>query len=362
MDLGEVAPYNNRIRPNTNLPYPFNNANTEYNSIVGDKSSGSPSKAANKLNSLGLSQVQDFEIVYARKLNASDYYFNPQVGFLSVNQTLQSNDVLAVAYQYSYNGTIYQVGEFASDVPPDTTAGIGAGSSKVLYLKLFKATSQPTNLPLLKLIMKNVYSLKAPGGSYLSNIQQAGFQFNISYDEPSKGTKRYLPEGPKANIPLLTVLNLDRLNAHNDPQPDGIFDYLEGYTVLSKMGRIIFPVLEPFGKDLDTLAFAGAPQTLKDKYIFYRLYDTIKAVAQTYANLDRHVLSGTAKGQSTSNLSLGAYNVPQESVVVTAGGQALKENVDYVVDYNLGTVQIINQAIINSGVAEKDIFSNNYNF
>ena len=362
MDLGEVSPYNKSIRSNTNLPYPFNSANSEYNSIVSDKSSRSPSQAAAKLNALGLSQVQDFEIVFARKLNPSDYYYNPQVGFLSVNQTLQSNDVLAVAYQYSYNGQIYQVGEFAADVPPDTTAGIGAGSSKVLYLKLLKATSQRTNLPLWNLMMKNVYSLKTAGGSFLSNIQQAGFQFNISYDEPSKGTKRYLPEGPKALIPLLTVLNLDRLNAHNDPQPDGIFDYLEGYTVLSNQGKIIFPLLEPFGHDLDSLAFQGAPQTLKDKYIYNQLYDTIKAVAQTYANVDRYVLNGTAKGQSTSNLSLNAFNVPPGSVVVTAGGQTLKENVDYVVDYNLGQVQIINQAIINSGTPVNVSFENNASF
>ncbi|HTI07755.1 MAG TPA: cell surface protein SprA [Puia sp.] len=362
MDLGENAPYNTSIGGKSPLPYPQNDANNEYRSIINDPSSRNPSSAANKLNSLGLTQVQDFEMVYARKLNATDYYFNPQIGFISVNQTLQSNDVLAVAYQYSYNGRIYQVGEFSTDVPPDTAAGTGSGSQKVLYLKLLKATSQRTNLPLWNLMMKNVYSLKTASGSYLSNIQQTGFQFNISYDEPSKGVKRYLPEGPKANIPLLSVLNLDRLNAHNDPQPDGIFDYLEGYTVLSNQGRIIFPVLEPFGNDLDALAFTGAPQALKDKYIFYQLYDTIKAVAQTFANVDRYVLSGTAKGQSTSNLSLGAYNVPQGSVVVTAGGQTLKENVDYVVDYNLGTVQIINQAIVNSGVAVNVSFENNANF
>lgn len=362
MDLGENAPYNTRITSTSALPYPQNDANNVYRSIINDPSSRNPSSAANKLNSLGLTQVQDFEMVYARKLNSTDYYFNPRIGFISVNQTLQANDVLAVAYQYSYNGHIYQVGEFSQDVPPDTAVGTGAGSQKVLYLKLLKATSQRTNLPLWNLMMKNVYSLKTASGSYLSNIQQTGFQFNILYDEPSKGTKRYIPEGPKANIPLLTLLNLDRLNAHNDPQPDGIFDYLEGYTVLSNQGRVIFPVLEPFGQDLDTIAFAGAPPALKAKYIFQQLYDTIKAVAQTFANVDRYVLSGVAKGQSTSSLSLGAYNVPQGSVVVTAGGQTLKENVDYVVDYNLGTVQIINQAIINSGVAVNVSFENNANF
>ncbi len=362
MDLGEASPYNANVHPQAAVPYPYNDANTEYRSIVNDPRSRDPSQAANKLNTLGLTQVQDFETVYARKLNATDFYYNPQIGFISVNQTLQANDVLAVAYQYSYNGHIYQVGEFSQDVPPDTAAGSGAGSQKVLYLKLLKATSQRTNLPLWNLMMKNVYSLKTASGSYLSNIQSTGFQLNILYDQPSKGQKRYLPEGPKEEIPLLTLLDLDRLNAHNDPQPDGIFDYIEGFTVLSPSGRVIFPVLEPFGHDLDTLAFAGAPQSLKDKYVFYQLYDTIKAVAQTFANVDRYLLTGQAKGQSTSNLSLGAYNVPPGSVVVTAGGQTLRENVDYVVDYNLGTVQILNQAIINSGVPVNVSFENNASF
>jgi cell surface protein SprA len=362
MDLGEAAPFNPNVHPQAAVPYPYNDANTEYRSIVNDPNSRNPSQAANKLNSLGLVQVQDFEEVYARKLNSSDFYFNPQIGFISVNQTLQSNDVLGVAYQYSYNGHIYQVGEFSTDVPPDTAAGTGAGSQKVLYLKLLKATSQRTTLPLWNLMMKNVYSLQTAGGSYLSNIQSAGFQLNIMYDEPSKGTKRYLPEGPKADIPLLTLLNLDRLNARNDPQPDGIFDYIEGFTVLSAQGKIIFPVLQPFGRDLAALAFPGAPQALLDKYVFHQLYDTIKAVAQTFANVDRYILSGSAKGQSTSNLSLGAFNVPPGSVIVTAGGQTLKENTDYVVDYNLGTVQIINQAIVNSGVPVNVSFENNASF
>ena len=362
MDLGEAAPYNSNVHGQTAQPYPYNDANTEYRSIINDPTSRSPTSAATKLNSLGLQQVQDFELVYARKLNSSEYYFNPQVGFLSVNQTLQANDVLGVAYQYSYNGRIFQVGEFSQDVPPDTASGVSAGAQKVLYLKLLKATSQRTNLPIWNLMMKNVYGLKTASGSYLTNIQQTGFQFNILYDQPSLGQKRYLPEGPKADVPLLTVLDLDRLNAHNDPGSDGIFDYIEGFTVLSSSGTVIFPVLQPFGADLDSLAFSGASAALKQKYVFYQLYDTIKAVAQTYANVDRYILQGTAKGQSSSNLSLGAYNVPQGSVVVTAGGQTLKENVDYVVDYNLGTVQIINQAIVNSGVPVNVSFENNANF
>jgi len=368
MDLGEQQPYNPKIHSLTSIAYPSNTSNTEYTSIINDPASRDPTTAVNKLNSLGLTQVQDFETVYARKLGPNEYYYNPQVGFISVNQTLQPSDVLAVAYQYSYNGNIYQVGEFASDVPPDTAAanpltGVSAGATKVLYLKLLKATAQRTNLPIWNMMMKNIYSLKVAGGNSLSNITKTGFQLSVNYDQPSKGVKNYLPQGNKPGIPLLTLLGLDRLNANNDPGPDGVFDYIEGFTVISSLGTIIFPELQPFGQFMDSVAFGNnAPDSFQQKYIFSELYDTIKAVAQTYANVDRYVINGTAKGQMSSTLSLGAFNVPQGSVVVTAGGQTLKENQDYTVDYASGQVTIINQSIINSGVPVNVSFENNANF
>jgi cell surface protein SprA len=143
-------------------------------------------------------------------LNPTDYVFNPQVGFISLNQTLQPNDVLAVAYQYSYNGKIYQVGEFSQDIPPDTTLGNNPGAQKVIYLKMLKATAQRTTLPIWDLMMKNIYTLKTGTGSYLSNIQSAGFQMNILYEQAGNGTKRYLPEGDQSGVPLISVLRLDR--------------------------------------------------------------------------------------------------------------------------------------------------------
>ena len=361
MDLGEPSPYNTRIHAQSATPYPFNDANDEYRNIVNDPNSRNVSQATNKLNSLGLTQVQDYEQVYARKLDSSAYTVYPQLGFISLTQQLQPNDVLAIAYQYSFNGHIYQVGEFSTDVPPDTTSGNYAGVQKMLYLKLLKATAQRTNLPLWNLMMKNIYTLKTASGSPVINIQSQGFLLNILYDQPSKGDKRYLPEGDKAGVPLLSVLNLDRLNSHNDPQPDGVFDYIEGYTIVSSQGKIIFPLLEPFGHDLDSIAFKNSP-SLAPNYIFQQLYDTIKSVAQTYANVDRYIISGTAKGQTGSDLSLGAINVPRGSVVVTAGGQTLKENVDYIVDYNLGTVKVINQAILNSNVPVNVSYENNSSF
>ncbi|RYF45284.1 MAG: cell surface protein SprA, partial [Chitinophagaceae bacterium] len=363
MDLGESEPFN-ATNPNM-LPIrpirdglPANDVNALYRNIINDPSSRNPSSITSKLSSMGFRAVQDFEKTFARKLASTDYYFNPQVGFLSLAVPLQPDEVLGVAYQYSYNGNIYQVGEFSQDVPPDTTQTV-SGTQKVLFLKLLKATSQRTTLPLWDLMMKNVYALKTGDGYALSSVQPADFKLNVLYEEPSLGQKRFLPEGAKPGVPLISLLNLDRLNSRNDPLPDGVFDYIEGFTVISNQARIIFPMLEPFGRDLDTAAFSGSSQDLKDKYVYYPLYDTIKEIAKTFANLDRYIISGTAKGSSSSQISLGAFNVPPGSVTVSAGGQALKENVDYTIDYNLGQVTIINQAILNAGLPVNVEFENN---
>jgi cell surface protein SprA len=361
MDMGEPNPYNPGIHPLTPQPYPYNDANSEYRSIINNPGSRNSTQVIGVLSGLGLTQVQDYEQVYARKLNTTDYSYNAQVGFITLNQTLQPNDVLGVAFQYSYNGRIYQVGEFSQDVPPDTTLGADPGAQKVLYLKMLKATSQRTTLPIWNLMMKNVYTLRTGTGSFLSNIQSDGFQMNVLYQQAGEGTKRYLPAGPKAGIPLISILNLDRLNAHLDPSPDGVFDYVEGYTVVSSQARIIFPVLEPFGKDLDSLAFPGA-QAIANNYVFQQLYDTIKVVAQTYAAVDQYYLQGVAKGTASSDISLGAFNVPQGSVKVTAGGQTLRENIDYTVDYTNGSVKVINQSIINSGVPVNVAYENNASY
>ncbi|HXB12858.1 MAG TPA: cell surface protein SprA, partial [Bacteroidia bacterium] len=301
---------------------------------------------------MGLSQVQDFEHTFARKLDSTQYTFNPQVGYLSLSTPLQPNDVLGVAYQYSYNGQIYQVGEFSTDIPPDTTVG---AVSQVLFLKLLKATSQRTNLPIWQLMMKNVYSIG------YGTLSPTDFTLNVLYQEPSLGTKTYVPFGDKnQGAPIISLLNLDRLNKQMEPQPDGVFDYVEGYTVISQYSRIVFPVLQPFGRDLASQIYTTVPSTAKDS-LFYPLYDSIKAVAVQYPNLDRFVMQGSAHTSGSSDISLG-YNIPRGSVTVTAGGQTLVEGTDYDINYDLGTIRIINQAILNAGIPVQVSFENNASF
>ena len=359
MDLGERNPYRTGLINGSGDNLPRNDANNLYADLRNNPNFRNSSLIQNALTGYGLLPVQDFEKTFARKLQTTDYYFNPQIGFFSLNQPLQPDEVLGVAFQYTYNGRVFQVGEFSQDVPPDTTGN----TQRILFLKLLKATSQRTNLPIWDLMMKNVYSVG------FGQLERQDFSLDILYEEPSFGEKKYLPPttvvDPYKGQPILSLVNLDRLNNQNDPQPDGKFDFIEGYTVISSQSRIIFPVLEPFGHDLD---YIYANQADRDKYLYYPLYDTIKAIAETYANLNRFKITGRSKtsgyggaGAGGSEYQLG-YNIPRGSVTVTAGGQVLTENVDYEINYDLGTLRVVNQAIVNAGVPVNINYENNQAF
>jgi len=345
MDLGENQPYHHFTVSGS---LPDNSTNNEYSTIISNPNSRNSALINSQLMNMGLAPSQDYEITYAKKLDSSQYYYNPRVGFISLSQPLQPSEVLAVAYQYSYNGKIYQVGEFSQDVPPDSTTS----NQKVLFLKLLKATAQRPDLPIWQLMMKNVYSVG------YGTLSQQNFQLNVLYQQPGLGAKRYLPFGDlNQGTPILTLENLDRLNSAGDPQPDGVFDYIEGYTVLSQYSRIIFPLLQPFGRDIASKVFSN-PTSAADS-LYYPLYDSIQSTAQQqFPNLDRFVIQGTAKTTSSGDISIG-YNIPPGSVTVTAGGQQLRENIDYTINYDLGTIKIINQAIINSGVPVQVNYENN---
>ncbi len=349
-DLGEFAPYSTSIQPIGFDTKPDQNSNNLYGRLVGSPTTRFVNNVVADLQgNLQLQQGQDFEKTYARKLNDNEYIVNKQLGYISLNSQLNPNEVLAVAFQYEYNGAVFQVGEFGSQVPPDSNS-----TSKVLYLKLLKGTTVRPALPIWNLMMKNIYSL----GAY--NVSNEDFRLDVYYNDPGSGPKRYMPKGCLQGKPLISVLNLDNLNMNNDPQPDGLFDFVPGTTIITQNGRLIFPVVEPFGNNLRTaFTSCGSPPTLINQYVYDQLYDSTKFIAQQFPEYNRFVIKGQYKGANNREISLGAGNVPRGSVVVTAGGQKLVEGSDFTVDYNLGRVTVINQGILNSGQQIKVDYENN---
>lgn len=357
MDLGESQPYNQThvgaIKPVPN-GLPDNSQNHLYSDLISNPLSRQPSSATSVAQSLGDSIGRDFDAIQARKLNTSEFSFNPQLGYISLNTQLNPDDILAVAFRYTYNGRVYQVGEFAEDLPPTANTQSNTNDLRVLFLKLLKSTSPRPTLPIWDLMMKNVYALGGLG------VSKDEFRLNVLYQDPGGGEKRYFPEGPLAGTQLLELLNLDRLNFQNDPAPDGIFDFVEGITINTQQGKIIFPLLEPFGEDLRP-ALGGA-NGLADRYLYTKLYDSTKTVARQFQQNNRYVIKGSYKSASSSEVFLGGFNIPQGSVSVSAGGQKLVENVDYQIDYGLGRLKILNTGILNSGIPINVQYEDNATF
>ena len=299
---------------------PDNSANDLYSRIVsrGEQVRDIDRAVSTLKNDFDLQQTRDFEKVSARKLQPSEYTFHPELGFISVNINVQPDQVLGVSFEYEYNGSIFRVGEMSinnSTVGTDTTDL----TPKVLFVKMLKSTTQRTDVPTWDLMMKNVY----PIGAF--QVNQEDFRLDIFYDDPGAGQKRFLPETNIAGIPLLRIFNLDSLNTQGDPQPDGIFDFVPGVTINPRNGRIMFPVLEPFG---EALALQINDEELRRKYVYDSLYRTTVFLAQESAEQNRFIIRGEYKSSVSSEISLGAFNIPPGSVRVRAGGQELVEGRD----------------------------------
>lgn len=292
------------------------------------------------LESQSFNGGKDYEKVEsARLLSPNEYTINDKLGYISLNSALNSDEVLAVAYEYTYMGQSYRVGEFSNS---------GIEAPDALYLKLLKGTNLTPRFKNWKLMMKNIYAINA------YQVNRSDFEMNVVYVNDSTGSDiNYFAEGLKPDQggingkTYLEILNLDHHNSAMDPTPDGVFDFVEGYTIVPENGRIIFPVLEPFGETLKQ-KLAGQPQLVK-KYVFQELYDSTYVVAEQIASKNKFKLKGKYKSASSSEIMLNAVNVAQGSVIVTAGGLKLVENVDYTVDYALGRVRIINDGLVRSG-------------
>jgi cell surface protein SprA len=354
-DLGEASKRNNKTLSLSNDTFPGNQTNSLYPYLDGTTPTN-----GNKAGLRSLFQIQNElekdaavtklkpisqyqKIDYARLLNQSEYTVNLRMGYISLNQTLNNDDVLCVAYEYSINGKTYKVGELTTDVPTDPT------TPNVLFTKMLKGPSLRPDLPIWDLMMKNIYSL----GTF--QLSPTDFKMNIVYaDDPSGADLNYLPvlnEPKLTGLPLVRVFNLDNLNTRQEKAPDGIYDFIEGITVNSAQGRLIFPMIEPFGNYLSQ-KFENDP-TRARYYSYYELYDSTRFAAVQLPQFNKFYLRGSYTGSSSSEIFIGQTNIPRGSVVVTANGAPLTENQDYTVDYNLGRVKVINTALLNSGAVIK---------
>ena len=313
---------------------PSNAANTAY-SYINTYLPGARdmAQATQTLDAAGLVGGRDYEkLESARRLNSSEYSLNQALGYVSLKTSLQTDQVLGVAYEYTYRGVTYQVGEFATDRP---------NNKETLLVKSLRGTASTPQMGNWHLMMKNVYALGA------TSVQRDNFKLDVKLLSDTSGVYlSYLPEPGVKDKKIIALLGLDRLDNNNKIGSNGIFDFVEGYTNDAQSGRIYFPVVEPFGRDL---AAAIGNDNVARNYVFQELYDSTRTVARQLAEKNKYMITGQYKATRNDEIQLGALNIPRGSVVVTAGGQTLSEGSDYTVDYYSGVVKVLNKSLLDAG-------------
>ncbi len=279
---------------------------------------------------------------FTKLIQGTDYTYDQFLGTIALNQALQPEQIIAVAYSLP----THDVGTLESKDTSKTTR---------LILKLVRPRNlEPSMKPAWDLMLKNIYSLGGRG------IKKEGFSLDVKYILPGQDPVSEVTvsaNGKSDQFNLLHMLFLDSYDENGAKKPDNKFDFEAGITIDIDRGELIFPTLEPFGnhiRDFFLEKFAptdpagtGNVLALADSFIIREVYDTTYNGAQN-SGKNRFVITGVTVSSVASTYNIG-FNVVEGSVEVLVDGQASTPNVDFTVDYLTGTVVIRNQSFLVPG-------------
>jgi hypothetical protein len=285
------------------------------------------------------------------KLDTNQYSIQPNTGVLTLSQEPSDEDVIAMSYTTNSGATKF--GESQSN--PGT-----------LVLKLIKPKHifiHP-NVGAWKNILKNSYYI---GGS---SFNRSDFGFRVIFTRPTGQEVELIPQAGHRSQKVISALGLDRYNnSHSDNSPDGLFDNDNHAILDERLGTVTFPYLQPFGTRIVQYFQVEGRKDPKVKFdstfYFPQLYTQQPDILRTQVGGKNNQISLNAKftGGVSSLINLNAFNLVEGSVRVTINGNQLAENIDYRVDYNSGTVQILRPDLVSTGNVNidyetHDIFTN----
>jgi len=291
-------------------------------------------------NDIRNSEVKKGEIAQGRFIlltEGIDYILNTYTGHITFKSQIQDNDIIAVAYQREGaegEGNDIYYGEFFDQAAGDTT--------QRLVLKLVKPQNLlPENTKAWNLLLKNIYPING------RNIKKEGFVFDIKYIVEGQE-----PQSIYNNVRLLNAFGLDIVDQSDQPQPDGIFDFKPGITIITETGEIIFPTLQPFGRSMP----AQIPGSDSLKYL--SVYDETVTFARQNNIKDKFIMTGTYSGEASAVYQLG-FTLVENSVKVNLNGRDLTAGIDYYMDYSTGQLTIRNDAALVPGANLKITYEEN---
>ncbi len=267
------------------------------------------------------------ETGWFQALPSSQYNMNYRTGVLTLLTSLNSNQVLAVAYST-------QGGAQGPDTL-GTFASQNTNKNVPLILKLVKpANLIPSETEAWEMMLKNYYQVGGPGldSSSLQNLQ-------VVYQAP--GTQ---PQPTLDGINLNELFGISVFGPGGSGPATGAMNFMPGVDIDVTTGDLIFPYLDPF---VDAFNNKVNGQGVSDptSYEYQSVYDTTTEAAQNDASHDRFLITGQSSSGMSATRQLG-FNLVQGSVKVLLNGQPLTPDVDYSVDYLTGELTIKDPAAL----------------
>ena len=139
MDLGEgrviLKQSNSQIGTGNGGPND-NSSNLLFSNLTSNAGLRDIDQVDNLLSSQFIfSKSLDYEkVTSARKLDTDEYEINKTLGYISLLRRLQNDEVLAVSYEYTYNGERFKVGELTEDYQ-------NRDEIEVIFLKLLRTSN-----------------------------------------------------------------------------------------------------------------------------------------------------------------------------------------------------------------------------
>lgn len=326
-DLGEHrALHNSAIRPEGRASVTHNTANSLYRELQATPQLRHIAEVSKTLPGHYRLGWDYDKLESARLLRPEEYVLNERLGYISLLAKLQPDEVLAVAYEYTYNGEVYQVGEFGRDI-----------EEGALFLKLLKGRNSQAQSPYWHYMMRNVYALGHRGRTA---ITADDFKLDVYYrSDATGGYVPYLPTGNGTGQRFLDLLGLDRINSRGERERDGRFDYIDGLTIEPKYGWVYLPSVSPFEATLEQVG-------VEPNYRYPELYTQSPTEAKKFKERNRYQLRGSYRGNDRGVIPIGSWGGHTGAVRVEVLGRTLVEGVDYLVDYSEGTVTITNEQLL----------------
>ncbi|HSM35816.1 MAG TPA: hypothetical protein VK837_05395 [Longimicrobiales bacterium] len=280
----------------------------------------------------GASQVEHAGL-FRQLQPGEDFEIHSSGLWIALRSRLTSAEALAISY-------VTELGDTVGTMDAETVSAQGA--TPVLRLLRGPEDIHQPGRPTWRQEMHNVYRVDSS-----NEVERGSVELVVSLGEEAAGAT-FLTTNDGTRATYLRFFGLDEDNPVDELDEAQLFRPRELFGEDSKVGGVyvIFPTLEPFARPPPTPSLgltAGAAATLLGSNANTTIYEDPDPIDRANGSRFRLNFSYRVRsaGGTRSSFNLGALGIREGSERIFLGGQRLVAGEDYTIDYELGTLNLL---------------------